>query len=157
MLRYIPGHSNPLADYYIGTSMSLTLDLIGLIRKRPVSTTDLDDAALFTLDAVATAYAGSSTPVGAILRGWATDGDLDLKRKALLMGALTHITETRRYSPSAKKPAPAVNKCCAQYCTVSKPCVVSALPWDRRIIVSGTTPRPVDPSARRWRRPACSN
>jgi 2-methylcitrate dehydratase PrpD len=94
MLRYIPGHSNPLADYYIGTSMSLTLDLIGLIRKRPVSTTDLDDAALFTLDAVATAYAGSSTPVGAILRGWATDGDLDLKRKALLMGALTHITET---------------------------------------------------------------
>ncbi|NCF38382.1 MAG: MmgE/PrpD family protein, partial [Gammaproteobacteria bacterium] len=74
--------------------MSLTLDLIGLIRKRPVSTTDLDDAALFTLDAVATAYAGSSTPVGAILRGWATDGDLDLKRKALLMGALTHITET---------------------------------------------------------------
>jgi 2-methylcitrate dehydratase PrpD len=74
--------------------MSLTQALIDLIRKKPISPSDLDDAALFTLDAVAAAYAGSSTPVGAILRNWAEAGDLDLKRKALLMGALTHITET---------------------------------------------------------------
>ena len=74
--------------------MSLTQDLITLIRERPISSGDLDDAALFTLDAVATAYAGSATSVGTILRDWAAGGDLDLKRKAFLMGALTHITET---------------------------------------------------------------
>ncbi|MCP4470000.1 MAG: MmgE/PrpD family protein, partial [Gammaproteobacteria bacterium] len=55
---------------------------------------DLEQAALFTLDAVACAYAGSNTPVGAILRRWGAQGDMDNKRKALLAGALTHITET---------------------------------------------------------------
>jgi 2-methylcitrate dehydratase PrpD len=74
--------------------MSLTQDLIALIRNKPISSADLADAAMFTLDAVATAYAGSATPVGAILRDWADSSDLDLKRRALLMGALTHITET---------------------------------------------------------------
>ncbi len=74
--------------------MSLTKDLIALIRNKPISSADLDDAALFSLDAVATAYAGSATPVGAILREWASSTDLDLKRRALLMAALTHITET---------------------------------------------------------------
>ncbi len=94
MLRYIPGQPNPLANYYIGTSMSLTQELIALIRNKPIAPADLDDAALFSLDAVATAYAGSATPVGAILRSWASSTELDLKRKALLMGAMTHITET---------------------------------------------------------------
>jgi len=74
--------------------MSLTRDLITLIRKRPVTTADLDAAALFVLDAVASAYAGSATAVGGILRDWAVGTDLDTKRRALLMGALTHITET---------------------------------------------------------------
>ncbi len=74
--------------------MSLTQDLIALIRNKSISSADIDDAALFALDAVATAYAGSSTPVGAVLRDWAGSTDLDLKRRALLMGALTHITET---------------------------------------------------------------
>ncbi|TNF90153.1 MAG: MmgE/PrpD family protein, partial [Gammaproteobacteria bacterium] len=60
--------------------MSLTEDLIDLIRNKPVTPADLEDAALFTLDAVATAYAGSATPVGAILREWAARGELDLKR-----------------------------------------------------------------------------
>ncbi|MCP4877543.1 MAG: MmgE/PrpD family protein [Gammaproteobacteria bacterium] len=74
--------------------MSLTQDLIGLIRNKPVTPADLDHAALFTLDAVASAYAGGATAVGAILRNWAAATDRDLKRNALLMGALTHITET---------------------------------------------------------------
>ena len=74
--------------------MSLTQSLINLIRNKPVHRTDLEAAAMFTLDAVATAYAGSSTPVGKILREWALSSDLDLKRQALLMAALTHITET---------------------------------------------------------------
>jgi len=74
--------------------MSLTQELITLIRARPVTAQDLEQAALFTLDAVACAYAGSNTPVGAILRRWGAQGDMDSKRKALLAGALTHITET---------------------------------------------------------------
>ncbi len=74
--------------------MSLTRELIDLVTSKPISKTDLEDAALFTLDAVATAYAGSATPVGAILRDWAAGEDLDLKRRAFLMAALTHITET---------------------------------------------------------------
>jgi 2-methylcitrate dehydratase PrpD len=74
--------------------MSLTQELITLIRSKPVSDQDLQQAALFTLDAIACAYAGSATGVGQILRSWATQTDMDNKRKALLMGALTHITET---------------------------------------------------------------
>jgi len=49
---------------------------------------------MFTLDAVATAYAGGATSAGRVLRQWAGSTDLDSKRQALLMGALTHITET---------------------------------------------------------------
>ncbi len=74
--------------------MSLTRKLIKLIREKSVQQKDLESAALFTLDAVATAYAGSATPVGQVLKQWASATDLDPKRQALLMGALTHITET---------------------------------------------------------------
>ena len=74
--------------------MSLTEKLIELIRNKPIEQTDFDSAAMFTLDALATAYAGSATPVGQVLRQWAASTDLDHKRQALLMGALTHITET---------------------------------------------------------------
>jgi 2-methylcitrate dehydratase PrpD len=74
--------------------MSLTQELIALIRAKPVSSEDLEQAALFILDAVACAYAGSNTPVGDILRRWGAQNDMDSKRKALLAGALTHITET---------------------------------------------------------------
>ena len=74
--------------------MSLTQELITLIRNKPVSEQDLQQAAVFTLDAIACAYAGSATGVGNILRCWAAQTDMDNKRKALLMGALTHITET---------------------------------------------------------------
>ena len=74
--------------------MSLTQELIELIRNKPVSDRDLQHAALFSLDAIACAYAGSRTGVGGVLRSWASSSDMDSKRKALLMGALTHITET---------------------------------------------------------------
>jgi len=74
--------------------MSLTQELIDLIRNKPVSDQDLQHAALFTLDAIACAYAGSMTGVGEILFDWGQQGDMDSKRKALLMAALTHITET---------------------------------------------------------------
>ena len=74
--------------------MSLTQELIALVRNKPVSDRDLQQASRFSLDAIACAYAGSATGVGEILRGWAAPGDMDNKRQALLMGALTHITET---------------------------------------------------------------
>ena len=74
--------------------MSLTSSLIQLIRNKPISDDDLASAALFTLDALATAYAGSATPVGKKLIAWAKNTPLDNKRQALLMAALTHITET---------------------------------------------------------------
>ena len=74
--------------------MSLTKDLIQLIRDKPISKADLAAAALFTLDALATAYAGSATPVGKKLNAWAQSADMDSKRQAFLMAALTHITET---------------------------------------------------------------
>ena len=74
--------------------MSLTEDLVDLIRNKPISEDDLASAAMFTLDALATAYAGSVTATGKKLIAWAQSGDLDGKRQAFLMGALTHITET---------------------------------------------------------------
>ena len=74
--------------------MSLTQELIALIRAKPVTDEDLEQAALLTLDALACAYAGSNTPVGEILGRWAAQGDMDSRRQALLMAALTHITET---------------------------------------------------------------
>lgn len=74
--------------------MSLTQDLITLIRNKPISSADLDQAARFSLDAVASAYAGSVTPVGKILLDWGRGAALDLKRRALLTEALTNITET---------------------------------------------------------------
>jgi len=74
--------------------MSLTQDLVALIRGRDIEPAHLDRAALFVLDALASAWAGSATPVGRILRDWAAGSEFDLKRRALLAGALTHITET---------------------------------------------------------------
>lgn len=74
--------------------MSLTRDLIQLIRNKPISEDDLAAAALFMLDALATAYAGRATPPGRKLIAWAQSVDMDNKRRAFLMGALTHITET---------------------------------------------------------------
>jgi len=74
--------------------VSLTEDLVDLIRNKPIGEDDLALAAMFTLDALATAYAGSVTATGKKLIAWAQSGDLDGKRQAFLMGALTHITET---------------------------------------------------------------
>ena len=74
--------------------MSLTQELIALIRAKPVTDQDLEKAAMFTLDALACAYAGNNTAVGEILHRWVAQGDMDSRRKALSMAALTHITET---------------------------------------------------------------
>ncbi|NJN47904.1 MAG: MmgE/PrpD family protein [Candidatus Competibacteraceae bacterium] len=74
---------------------TLTQQLTGLINAKPVTTDDLEQAALFTLDAIANALAGRRSPAGELLLAWqCTLGDNpDAGRRAFLLGALTHILE----------------------------------------------------------------
>ena len=74
--------------------MSTTQALIKLIRGRTHTKADLDAAALFVLDTLATAYAGSATATGQKFVDWAGGSNGGLHRDVLLMGALAHITET---------------------------------------------------------------
>jgi len=72
---------------------SVTTGLARHLLKKPISKADLEAAALFSLDAIANAVAGLSTPQGGIIRAWAKDRALDPGRQAFVMGALTHILE----------------------------------------------------------------
>ena len=74
--------------------MSLTRDLVRLIRAKPISDEDRRHAALFTLDAVANALAGRKSEPGRLLRLWAATQGEDAGREALLIGGLIHILET---------------------------------------------------------------
>ena len=73
--------------------LTLTQQLTELIASKPVTSTDLEHAALLTLDTMANALAGRATEPGAILLRWAGES-LDTQRQAFLFGALTHILET---------------------------------------------------------------
>jgi 2-methylcitrate dehydratase PrpD len=75
--------------------MSLTRDLVRLIRDKEIKQNDLDAAALFTLDAVANALAGRRTEPGEKLLalGEKLNASADPGRMALLQGGLTHILE----------------------------------------------------------------
>ncbi len=77
---------------------SLTEQLAELIRAKPVTPSDLEAAALFTLDAVANSLAGRHSAPGQILLEWwrasASNASPDPGREAFLMGALCHILET---------------------------------------------------------------
>ena len=80
--------------------MTLSGELFDLVVSREISQEDLDAAALFALDAVASAVAGTKTPQGEILLRWgckigACGGDAvrDAGRRAFLLGGLTHILE----------------------------------------------------------------
>lgn len=72
---------------------TLTQQLIELIQAKPVTEADLEQAALFTLDAVANALAGRQSAPGKILLCWWEATGKDSGRQAFLMGALTHILE----------------------------------------------------------------
>ena len=78
------------------SQLTLTQQLTELITTKPIAPTDLEHAALLTLDAMANALAGRASEPGAILLRWAeaaaTGGDA--ARRAFLLGALTHILET---------------------------------------------------------------
>ena len=75
--------------------MSLTQDLVRLIRQKEITQYDLDAAALFTLDAVANAMAGRRSEAGKKLIELMTrlNATGDAGRQALLLGGLTHIIE----------------------------------------------------------------
>ncbi|HAS50893.1 MAG TPA: MmgE/PrpD family protein [Gammaproteobacteria bacterium] len=77
------------------SDLTLTEQLTALIAARPVAPTDLEQAALLTLDALANALAGRATEPGQILQQWATaTAATDAERSAFLLGSLTHILET---------------------------------------------------------------
>ena len=74
--------------------MSLTSDLVKLVRNKTWTDTDLEQTSLLILDAFATACAGSVTPVGKSLIQWSQKEPLNNRTRVFLLGALTHITET---------------------------------------------------------------
>ncbi|MDV7392639.1 hypothetical protein RZS08_14830, partial [Arthrospira platensis SPKY1] len=75
--------------------LTLTQQLTELINTKPVAPTDLEHAALLTLDAMANALAGRASEPGAILLRWSEATSVsDAARRAFLLGALTHILET---------------------------------------------------------------
>ncbi len=76
--------------------MSLTRELVRLIRNRPVNQGDLDAAALFTLDAVANIMAGRNSDPGRRLLAWARATGVssgNARDLAFLWGGLCHILE----------------------------------------------------------------
>lgn len=74
--------------------MTLTQQLIRIIRNKPISQSDLDRAAIFTLDAIANTLAGRNSEPGRKLLQWGANQGQDAGRKALVAGGLTHILET---------------------------------------------------------------
>jgi 2-methylcitrate dehydratase PrpD len=76
------------------TSETLTAGLIRLVRHKPVTDADLEQAALLTLDAVANAIGGRHSAAGRILLQWAADRPAHASTQAFLLGALAHIHET---------------------------------------------------------------
>ncbi len=80
-------------------SPSLTRQLVRLVREKPVTSADLEAAALFTLDALANSVAGRNSQPGRILSQWfgsntASNVVPDAGRVAFLLGGLCHILET---------------------------------------------------------------
>lgn len=74
-------------------SPTLTQQLTSLIDSKPITAVELEQAALFTLDAIANALAGSRSEPGGLLLQWWQSTSQDAGRKAFLLGALTHILE----------------------------------------------------------------
>jgi len=74
--------------------MTLSQQLISLIRAKEISDADLHRAAIFTLDAVANALAGRNTEPGRKLLAWGRQQGRDAGRQAFVIGGLTHTLET---------------------------------------------------------------
>ena len=74
--------------------MTLSQQLISLIRAKEIAASDLHRAAIFTLDAIANAMAGRNTEPGRKLLSWGRQQGGDAGRQAFVIGGLTHILET---------------------------------------------------------------
>jgi 2-methylcitrate dehydratase PrpD len=74
--------------------MTLTEQLIALIRQKSISEEDFHRAAIYTLDAIANAIAGKQTAAGQKLLAWGDAQGKDPGRTAFVVGSLTHILET---------------------------------------------------------------
>ncbi|MFO1433676.1 MAG: MmgE/PrpD family protein [Candidatus Competibacteraceae bacterium] len=74
-------------------STTLTQQLTSLVGSKPITAVELEQAALFTLDAIANALAGRRTEPGGLLLQWWQSTGRDAGRNAFLLGALTHILE----------------------------------------------------------------
>lgn len=74
--------------------MSITEQLIQIIRRKTISEYDLQQAALFTLDALANTLGGRNSVPGRKLQQWGQKQGNDAGRKAMVAGGLTHILET---------------------------------------------------------------
>ncbi len=75
------------------TTPSLSEQLITLIRNKPVTNNDLEQAALFALDGIANAIGGQNSIPGKKLLAWQSSQGQDAGRLAFVMGGLTHILE----------------------------------------------------------------
>ena len=73
--------------------MSLTRRLVRLVRDKRVTEPDLEAAALFVLDAIACAVAGTVSPQGRILRQRSRAGGDSAAQRAFTLGGLAHILE----------------------------------------------------------------
>jgi 2-methylcitrate dehydratase PrpD len=73
---------------------SLTRQLTDLVLAKPVTEADLQQAALFALDAFANALAGRNSAPGTKLLAWQAAHRGDTARQAFVIGGLTHILET---------------------------------------------------------------
>jgi 2-methylcitrate dehydratase PrpD len=73
--------------------MSLSRDLVRLVRDKPVSEEDLRQAALFVLDTLACALGALQTEPARILGAVAPPGDFEMTRQAFYLGGLSHILE----------------------------------------------------------------
>jgi 2-methylcitrate dehydratase PrpD len=74
------------------TPKSLTAELIGMIRSKPIAPEDLVSASHFVLDTVACVIGGQVTPPGRILLDWFETGG-GVGRDAFLASGLAHILE----------------------------------------------------------------
>ncbi len=74
--------------------MTLSQQLISLIRAKEVSDSNMHRAAIVTLDAIANAMAGRNTDPGRKLLEWGRQQGRDAGRQAFVIGGLTHILET---------------------------------------------------------------
>ena len=73
--------------------MSLTRQLVGLIREKRASEADLAAASLFVLDTLACAIGGRNAPPSRMLAAIAPAEQGDTARRAFLLGGLSHILE----------------------------------------------------------------